>query len=217
LRWNAQHGSLSRPSATAFHPAIVSGVLFRGTSSCGQLKPALTPEHDVHQHNLRPQLLCPPQRLSRGSGNADDAQALPFQAIAGGLHEQPAVVHNQDTEPRHVNSVPACTVPRIGASRDRKSRDLSADPVPGKDIPAAGTIMSALQAGRTVEPTADAGSQRSSRPAVPIALDGLAADALAGYENVIVVPDRVEIRRGAEAGDVLIREAGGKPGCPHTV
>ena len=91
--------------------------------------------------------------------------------------------------------------------------------MPGKDIPAAGTIMSALQAGRTVEPAADAGqsAERSSRPAVPIALDGLAADALAGYEYVIVVPDRVEIRRGAEAGDVLIREAGGKPGCPHRV
>src|SRR6478752_2951788 len=35
LRWNAQHGSLRRPSATACHPAIVSGVLFRGTSSRG--------------------------------------------------------------------------------------------------------------------------------------------------------------------------------------
>ena len=28
-------GSLRRPSDTAFHPAIVSGVLFGGTSSCG--------------------------------------------------------------------------------------------------------------------------------------------------------------------------------------
>src|SRR5580700_11463266 len=35
LRWNAQHGSLSRPSATVFHPATVSGVLFGGMSSCG--------------------------------------------------------------------------------------------------------------------------------------------------------------------------------------
>jgi hypothetical protein len=88
----------------------------------GKLKPALTPEHDVHQDYLRPELLCPPQRLSRGSGNADDAQALPFQAIAGGLRKQPIVIYNQDTEPRHVNSVPACAVPRIGASRNRKSR-----------------------------------------------------------------------------------------------
>jgi signal transduction histidine kinase len=30
----------------------------------GQLKPALSPEHDVHQDNLRPELLCPPQCLS---------------------------------------------------------------------------------------------------------------------------------------------------------
>ena len=87
----------------------------------GKLKPALTPEHDIHQDNLRPQLLCPPQRLSRGRGNADDTQALPFQAIAGSLKEQPVVVHNQDTEHRHVNSVPVCTVPRIGASRNRQS------------------------------------------------------------------------------------------------
>ena len=49
----------------------------------GKLKPALTPEHDIHQDNLRPQLLCSPQRLSRGSSHADDAQALPFQAAAG--------------------------------------------------------------------------------------------------------------------------------------
>ena len=91
----------------------------------GKLKPALTPEYDVHQDNLRPELLCSPQRLSRGSGNADDAQALPFQAIAGGLQKQPVVIHDQDTERRHVNSVPACTVPRIGASRNRKSRALT--------------------------------------------------------------------------------------------
>jgi len=70
--------------------------------------------------------------------------------------------------------------------------------------------MSALQAGRTVEPAADAGSQPSDLlvQRFPTTLDGLAADVLAGYEYVIVVPDRVEIRRGAEAGDVLIREAG---------
>jgi len=48
----------------------------------GKLKPALTPEHEVHQDNLRPEFLCPSQRLSRGSGNADDAQAFPFQAAA---------------------------------------------------------------------------------------------------------------------------------------
>ncbi len=30
----------------------------------GKLEPALTPEHDVHQDNLRPELLCPPQCLS---------------------------------------------------------------------------------------------------------------------------------------------------------
>ena len=143
----------------------------------GKLKPALTPEHEVHQDNLRPEFLCPSQRLSRGSGNADDAQAFPFQVIAGGLHEQPAVIHNQDTEPRHVNSVPASTMPRIGASRNRKSRDLTADPVPGKDIPAAGTIMSALQAKRTVQLAADAGSQPADLlvQRFPIALDGLAA------------------------------------------
>ena len=90
----------------------------------GKLKPALTPEHDVYQDNLRPEFLCPPQRLSRGSGNTDHAQALLFQAIASGLHKQPVVVHNQDTEPRHVTSVPTCPMPRIGASRNRKSRAL---------------------------------------------------------------------------------------------
>jgi hypothetical protein len=30
----------------------------------GQLKPALSPEYDVHQDNLRPELLCSPQCLS---------------------------------------------------------------------------------------------------------------------------------------------------------
>jgi signal transduction histidine kinase len=38
------------------------------TVGCGQapgkLKPALSPEHDVHQDNLRPELLCSPQCLS---------------------------------------------------------------------------------------------------------------------------------------------------------
>jgi hypothetical protein len=41
-------------------------------------------------------------------------------------------------------------VPRIGASRNRKSRALTADSVPGKDIPAAGKVMSVLQAKRAV-------------------------------------------------------------------
>jgi hypothetical protein len=49
--------------------------------------------------------------------------------------------------------------------------------VPGKDIPAAGTIMSALQAKRTVQLAADAGSQPADLlvQRFPIALDGLAA------------------------------------------
>jgi len=182
----------------------------------GKLKPALTPEHDVHQDNLRPELLCSPQRLSRGSGNADDAQALLFQAIAGGLQKQPVVIHNQDTEHRHVNSVPASTVPRIGASRNRKSRDLTADPAAGKDIPVAGTVMSVLQARRTVQLVADAGSQPADLlvQRFPIAFDGLAADVLAGYEYVSVAADRVEIRRGAEAG---ARPPTGSRGRPQTV
>jgi hypothetical protein len=60
----------------------------------GKLEPALTPEHDVHQDYLRPALPCRPQRLSRGSGNTDDAQASLFQAIAGGLQKQqlPAIM-----------------------------------------------------------------------------------------------------------------------------
>jgi hypothetical protein len=62
----------------------------------GKLKPALTPEHDVHQDNLRTEFLCAPQRLSRGSGDANDAHSLPFQAIACGTQEHPVVVHNQD-------------------------------------------------------------------------------------------------------------------------
>jgi hypothetical protein len=33
LRWNAQHWSLRRLSATAFQPSIVSGVSSRGRSS----------------------------------------------------------------------------------------------------------------------------------------------------------------------------------------
>jgi hypothetical protein len=70
--------------------------------------------------------------------------------------------------------------------------------------------MPVLQARRTVQLVADAGSQPSDLlvKRLPIALDGLAADVLAGYEYVIMVADRVEIRRGAEAGDVPIREAG---------
>ena len=114
-----------------------------------------------------------------------------------------------------MNSVPAGAVPRIGASRNRKSRDLTADPVPGKDIPAAGTIMSAVQAKRTVQLAADAGSQPADLlvQRFPIALDGLAA-ALAGYEHVSVAADRVKIRRGAEAG---ARPPTGSRGRPQTV
>ena len=115
-----------------------------------------------------------------------------------------------------MNSVPAGAVRRIGAGRNRKSRDLTADPVPGKDIPAAGTIMSALQAKRTVQLAADAGSQPADLlvQRFPIALDGLAADALAGYEHVSVAADRVKIRRGAEAG---ARPPTGSRGRPQTV
>ena len=70
--------------------------------------------------------------------------------------------------------------------------------------------MSVLQARRTVQLAADAGSQPSDLLVrrFPIALDRLAADALAGYEYLIVVMDRVKIRCGAEARDILIREAG---------
>jgi signal transduction histidine kinase len=35
-----------------------------GGQTPGKLKPALSPEHDVHQDNLRPELLCSPQCLS---------------------------------------------------------------------------------------------------------------------------------------------------------
>ena len=70
--------------------------------------------------------------------------------------------------------------------------------------------MPVLQARRTVQLVADAGSQPAGLlvQRFPIALDGLAADVLAGYEYVSMAADRVEIRRGAEAGDVPIREAG---------
>ena len=97
----------------------------------GQLKPALTSERDVYQDDLRPELLCSPHRLSRGSGDADNAQASSFQPIAGGLQEQRVVVHDEDTERRrHVNSVPASAVRRIRASRNRKRRAPIADPRP---------------------------------------------------------------------------------------
>ena len=51
----------------------------------GKLEPALIPEHDVHQDHLRLELLCLPQRLHRGSGNTDNAQALLFEETASGL------------------------------------------------------------------------------------------------------------------------------------
>jgi hypothetical protein len=93
-------------------------------------------------------------------------------------------------------------VPRIAASRNRQSRALTADPAPGKDIPAAGTIMPVLQAKRTVQPAADAGSQPADLlvQRSPIALGGLAADALAGYEHVIVAADRVKIAAAQKPG-----------------
>ena len=86
----------------------------------GKLKPALPAEHDVYQDNLWPEFFCSLQRLSRGSGHTGDAQALVFQAIAGGLQKHSVVVHNQDTERCHVNSVSVCMVPHIGASRNRR-------------------------------------------------------------------------------------------------
>jgi hypothetical protein len=115
-------------------------------------------------------------------------------------------------------------VPRIGASRNRQSRALTADPAPGKDIPAAGTIMPVLQAKRTVQLAADAGSQPADLlvQRFPIALGGLAADALAGYEHVIV--PRIASRSAAaqkpghallpEAGDVLRRFEAGDLAAP---
>jgi hypothetical protein len=79
--------------------------------------------------------------------------------------------------------------------------------------------MPVLHARRAVQLVADAGSQPSDLlvQRFPIALDGLAADVLAGYEYVIVVADRVEIRRGAEAGDVLIRFEVGVLAAPGVV
>ena len=76
--------------------------------------------------------------------------------------------------------------------------------------------MPVLQARRTVGLVADAGSQPADLlvQRIPIALDGLAADALAGYEYVSVAADRVEIRCGAEAG---ARPPTGSRGQPQTV
>jgi hypothetical protein len=70
--------------------------------------------------------------------------------------------------------------------------------------------MPVLQAKRMVQLAADADSQPADLlvQRFPIVLGGLAADALAGYEHVIVAADRVKIRRGAEAGAPLLREAG---------
>ena len=72
----------------------------------GKLEPALTPEHDVHQDNAWPEVLCLLQRLGRGSGNADDTQALLIEEIAGGLQKHWVVVNNEDTE-SHVSRLPA--------------------------------------------------------------------------------------------------------------
>jgi hypothetical protein len=79
--------------------------------------------------------------------------------------------------------------------------------------------MSVLQARRTVQLAADARSQPNDLlvQRFAIALNGLAADVLAGYEYVIVVADRVKIRSGAEAGDVLIRFEVGVLAAPGVV
>ena len=71
----------------------------------GNVEPALIAEGDVDQDDIRPQLRCSLQRLRRGRGNADDAQALPLEESARSLEKQSVVVHDQDTE-RHPNSVP---------------------------------------------------------------------------------------------------------------
>ena len=72
--------------------------------------------------------------------------------------------------------------------------------------------MPVLQARRTVGLVADAGSQPADLlvQRFPIALDGLAAATLAGYEHVSVAA----IRRGAEAG---ARPPTGSRGRPQTV
>jgi hypothetical protein len=76
--------------------------------------------------------------------------------------------------------------------------------------------MPVLQAKQTVQLAADVGSQPTDLlfQQFPIALGGLAAEALAGYEHVIVAADRVKIRRGAEAG---ARPPTGSRGRPQTV
>ena len=99
----------------------------------GTHEPALTPQHDVHQHNLRPQLSCSLYCLSRGSGTADHTQALPFQQSARSLKKPPVVIHNQDTE-RHTDSVPARSIPRIAASSHPKICVLAAPLMQGKHI-----------------------------------------------------------------------------------
>ena len=82
--------------------------------------------------------------------------------------------------------------------------------------------MPVLQARRTVGLVADAGSQPADllvqRFPIALARRGallrVAADALAGYKYMSVAADRVEIRRGAEAG---ARPPTGSRGRPQTV
>jgi len=76
--------------------------------------------------------------------------------------------------------------------------------------------MPVLQAKRTVRLAADACSQPADLlvQRFPIALGGLAADALARHEHVSVAADRVKIRRGAEAG---ARPPTGSRGRPQAV
>ena len=87
----------------------------------GNVEPALIAQTDVDQDDFRAELRCSLQRLRRGRGQADDAQALAFQEIPSSLEKQPVVIHNQDTE-RHTNRIPVRTAPCIAASRNPEIR-----------------------------------------------------------------------------------------------
>ena len=97
----------------------------------GNVEPALIAQSDVDQDDIRAELRCSLQRLRRGRGHADDAQALAFQEIPSSLEKQPVVIHNQDTE-RHTNRIPVGTAPCIAASRNPKIRAFAAEPAQRK-------------------------------------------------------------------------------------
>jgi hypothetical protein len=81
-----------------------------------ELEAALICEHDVHEDDVRVELVRPPERLCHRRGDADDLHALPLEQHARSREELPVVIDDENAA-RHTSRVASNRAGRIAASR----------------------------------------------------------------------------------------------------